>query len=378
MLKNAEFVVLIGTRPELIKLAPVVRSLRAAGRETVVVCTGQHKELLGNLWETFGIEPDVVEDIIVPGQSLASLTAKALKVVDHFFEKYLDPSCKPVLIAQGDTTTVLAAGMVAFYRKLRFAHVEAGLRSGDLQHPYPEEFNRRVVSLVTDYHFAPTQLSRDNLLREGVAPSKIFEVGNTVIDSLEFVRQMIQKTRREFDSLELRSVSKTSLEGCVLITCHRRENQGSNLHRLIAAVERLATSEPATQFIWPLHLNPKTRQPILDSGLSAFENVRLIEPLDYLDLVMVLERAKIVLTDSGGIQEEAPSFGVPLVVLRETTERPEAVEQGMSKLVGCGSVEDIIDAFNNFRPVFDGKNNPYGDGLASGRICEVLIADAEQ
>ena len=378
MWTNVEFLVFIGTRPELIKLAPVVRSLRAAGRETVVVCTGQHKELLGNLWKTFGIEPDIVDDIITPGQSLASLTSKALQVVDQFFEKHLDPACKPVLIAQGDTTTVLATGMIAFYRKLRFAHIEAGLRSGDLQHPYPEEFNRRVVSLVTDYHFAPTQISRDNLLREGISSCKIFEVGNTVIDSLEYVRQMIAETRREFDSLELRSVSETCLDGCVLITCHRRENQGANLQRLIAAVEKLAIIEPATQFIWPLHLNPRTRKPILDSGLSAFENVRLIEPLDYLDLVMVLERAKIVLTDSGGIQEEAPSFGVPLLVLRETTERPEAVEQGMSKLVGCESVEDIVDAFNNFRPVFDGKNNPYGDGLASRRICEVLMAEGER
>ena len=368
-------VIVIGTRPELIKLAPVIREAqRHPELQATIINTGQHRELMEPLWELFDCQYDIKLDIIQPGQSLASLTARAINGLEETLCKLIDEKSlseeNAVIMAQGDTTTVMAAAMCAFYRQIPFAHIEAGLRSFDLDHPFPEEFNRRVASIVTHYHFTPTARSTENLKKEHVPNCHIHQVGNTVVDALTMVQSADNFHTRPFNEAQLNTLAP-SKKSLVLITCHRRENHGSGVTELIQAIDFLAHNHPDLTFIWPVHLNPNVYQPVHKSILKSRQNVLLTKPLDYIDLLKVISLSKIILSDSGGIQEEAPSFGVPVLILREITERPEAVEAGLSKLVGC-TYDNILNGFSIYKDFETQSSNPYGDGTAARQICEAL------
>ncbi|MGN6436121.1 MAG: non-hydrolyzing UDP-N-acetylglucosamine 2-epimerase [Agriterribacter sp.] len=363
---------IIGTRPELIKVAPVIRELITQKRKNfVVINTGQHRELLEQYWSIFGIAPDYQLEILSPGQDLSLLTVKAIsklsELVGSMFQKSIFPK---VILAQGDTTTVMAASMVAFYYKIKFVHLEAGLRSNDLYQPFPEEFNRRVASIVASYHLVPTQMAKENLLRENVDASRIRIVGNTVIDSLEFIRSSPLFKASKYNNEHLQRISHE--QRIVLITCHRRENHGKNLEDILSGVEYLVKEFPHMQFVWVLHPNPNVKRSIESSPIQINQNFTLVTPLDYLDILQLMDRCTVIITDSGGIQEEAPSFGKPVLILRENTERPEAVNNGMAKLVGS-KTKSLIDGFHwavAYSPV--DLNNPYGDGHSAKRVVDIL------
>jgi len=360
---------IIGTRPELIKVAPVILELKKHGVAYDIVNTAQHKDLLDPYWKTFGIEPTIILDVMVAGQNLSSLTERAINAI----QSYLDTVSKEpdIILSQGDTTTVMAASLVSFYNKIKFAHLEAGLRSFDFENPFPEEMNRRIASIATDIHFCPTEVSKKNLLNEGIETEKIFVIGNTVIDSLNLLVNKDDFKQSKWLNTGLDKTNNFSKK--VLITCHRRENHGGNLMDIIAAVFDLATSNQDTIYVWTLHPNPNVRGKIMDSKLSELENVILIEPLDYLDLLKMLDVSFCAISDSGGIQEEAPSFRTPVLVLRETTERPEGVTEGVAFLVGS-DCKKIVEKYNELiinPPNF--KGNPYGDGESSKKIIEILI-----
>lgn len=372
MQKDIMFV--IGTRPELIKVAPVIMELRNQGYQNyTVVNTGQHRELLNKYWKVFGITPDHNLDVIFPNQDLSSLTARAITQINDLLKELRQKGTLPkLLLAQGDTTTVMAASLVSFYNSIPFVHLEAGLRSHDLYQPFPEEFNRRVAGIVAACHLAPTELAKENIARENHDMSKVQVAGNTVIDALRFITASPAFEELVFTDLKVEQAYHSGKE-LVLITCHRRENQNENLTHLMEAVDQLARENSDTYFIWPLHANPNVKNRVLQSNLNERSNVVLTDPMDYLELVKTLAKSKMVLTDSGGIQEEAPSFKVPVLVLRDKTERPEAVLMGVSAIVGCDK-QLIIDKFNNFRPVFaDNFVNPYGDGKAAARIVSILL-----
>ena len=360
---------IVGTRPELIKVFPIINCLKDKGNTNYrLVSTGQHKSLLKKYWTLFDIKPDYELEIIHEGQDLSSLTAKAILEINKLLIKIKNEFWPDIIVSQGDTTTVMASSLVAYYNEISFAHVEAGLRSFNLKHPFPEEFNRRISSIVADYHFAPTRVSERNLLNEWISQGKIFVVGNTVIDTLNY---FINSSKLENHQFVENKLSELNNDHCVLITCHRRENH-LLINELIEAIESLAISEPNTSFIWPVHPNPNVYNAVLNSTLKTLENVIIVEPLDYLDLLKVLSMSKIVLTDSGGIQEEAPTFKVPVLVLRETTERPEAVELGLARLIEINK-ESIIKNYNSFLKEYPKTfENPYGDGESCGRIIEQI------
>jgi UDP-N-acetylglucosamine 2-epimerase (non-hydrolysing) len=347
-----------GTRPEAIKLAPVVRRLRQEpGRFEAVLCaTAQHREMLDQVLEVFGLSPDVDLDLMRPGQSPNEVAARVFESLDPLLAS-LSPDW---LLVQGDTTTAMCAGVAAFHRRVRVGHVEAGLRTGDLQHPFPEEMNRRVVDLVADAYFVPTLRAERALELEGVARAKIHRTGNTVVDAL------LEIAKHEGAQPETNTV---------LITAHRRESFGAPLERIVRAIARLAKAFPETRFLHVVHPNPNVLAAVrANEGLP---NVELLEPLDYRGLIRLLRASRLVLTDSGGIQEEAPTFGKPVLVLREKTERPEGVEAGLAMLVGTDEERIVAEASRLLadasarRRMAEGVN-PYGDGLASGRIADAL------
>lgn len=360
---------IIGTRPELIKVFPIINKLKEQGNTNFrVLATGQHKDLLMSYWEIFRIQPDYELDIMVKNQSLSSLTSRVIIQLQDFLDSIQSDFYPDIIISQGDTTTVMASSMIAFYNEIEFAHIEAGLRSFNLNHPFPEEFNRKVSSIVAKYHFAPTVVSKGNLLKESVNEDLIHVVGNTVVDTINFFNQSKSLNVHSFINEELKSLSSKA----VLITCHRRENH-ERVNELIQAIFKLSSVYPDFTFVWPVHPNPKVHSKVLDSGLADLKNVIITSPLEYLDLLKVISFSVKIITDSGGIQEEAPSFGVPVLILRETTERPEAVDAGISILVEMKR-DVIIDAFRDFNPksnLLNGKN-PYGDGKASERILKIL------
>lgn len=361
---------IIGTRPELIKIFPIIDYLKSINYTNYkIVSTGQHKDLLNTYWRVFNIQPDYQLDIIKEGQNLTQLTSKAILGIDNLLKEINKEFFPEIILAQGDTTTVMAAAMVAFYNNIEFAHIEAGLRSFDLQHPFPEEFNRKIASIVTKYHFAPTSTSKKNLLNENIDDKKIFVVGNTIIDTLNYFINSSLLKKHQFSEPKLKNVTSN----CVLITCHRRENH-LHLQNLIEAVDKLSSSYPNHTFIWAVHPNPNVKNKVLNSKLDSKKNFIITDPLEYLDLIKVISLSYKIISDSGGIQEEAPSFGVPVLILRETTERPEAIQLGLSKLVGMNQTK-IIEAFNNFIPKFDSLQNPYGDGLTSKRIIDILLTN---
>ena len=374
-----------GTRPEAIKMAPLVKEFQKHNDtfNTIVCVTGQHRQMLDQVLQLFDITPHYDLNIMKEGQDLYDVTARVLVGMrDILKETHPD-----VVLVHGDTTTSTAAALAAFYQQIPVGHVEAGLRTNNIYSPWPEEMNRQITSRIATYNFAPTPLSRQNLLREGVSESSITVTGNTVIDALYWVVDKIK--RDETLNNELKSkllqagydVSRLSNgKKLVLITGHRRENFGDGFINMCTAIKELTQKYPDVDFVYPMHLNPNVRRPIHEvfgEDLSNLGNMFFIEPLEYLSFVYLMEKSNIVLTDSGGIQEEAPGLGKPVLVMRDTTERPEALEAGTVKLVGTnynkivGEVSLLLDDATPYETMSKAVN-PYGDGLACGRIVEHL------
>lgn len=368
--------VVFGTRPEAIKMAPVVHALQSqASIETILCVTAQHRQMLDQVLELFELTPDIDLDIMKPGQDLADITSRVLLGLRDTLAS-VQPSA---VLVHGDTSTALASAMAAFYSGIPVGHVEAGLRTYDMQAPFPEEFNRQVISKVAHWHFAPTEKSRANLLAEAVAPAKIIVTGNTVIDALLWTlartnkRQANDAVTEQIDQLIPFAWQKTPF---LLMTGHRRENFGLGFIHICDAIRALATKYPDLPVIYPVHLNPKVQEPVL-SRLGDLPNVHLIAPLDYEPFALLLKHCHLVLTDSGGIQEEAPSLGKPVLVMRDTTERPEAVEAGTVKLVGTdtqaivSAVSELLGDPAHYLAMSE-AHNPYGDGHAAKRIAQVI------
>lgn len=361
---------IVGTRPEAIKMAPVIHELarRPDQFESVVCSTGQHREMLDQAFAVFDIRPDLDLGVMTANQSLAGLTARLFEKIDVA----LGETSPDWVLAQGDTTTVMVAALCSFYRKIKFGHVEAGLRTGDKMNPFPEEMNRLVADRVADLMFAPTEQSRTALLAEGIAESRIFVTGNTVIDAMFYA---LAKPY-DFDSGPLAGLPLD--RDLVVVTSHRRESFGDTFRGICAAIKKLSETFPEKQFLFPVHLNPNVRGPVFEI-LDRLPNVSLLEPLDYLSLQNLMRRAQLILTDSGGIQEEAPSLNVPVLVMRESTERPEGVAVGAVKLIGTNQ-ENIVAAACEILTSPDAhrdmaeKPNPYGDGTAAKQIVDALAA----
>ena len=368
--------VVFGTRPEAIKMAPVVRALQSRPDRfrTTVCVTAQHREMLDQVLETFDIRPDIDLDLMSPNQALAALTAAILRAMNGVLENH-KVDC---MIVQGDTTTTMASTLCAFYHRVKVGHVEAGLRTNDKYFPYPEEINRRITSHVADFHFAPTERSRRNLLREGIDPARVFVTGNTVIDALMMARDKIAAERARGRRFTWGDIDPETLgdRRVVAITGHRRENFGEAFRAVCRAIRRLARDFPDVEFIYPVHLNPNVREPVF-SILSGARNIHLIEPLEYLPFVTLMERCTLILSDSGGIQEEAPSLGKPVLVMRDETERPEAVEAGTVILVGPNE-QRLVDETTRLLTdpaayaAMTRAKNPFGDGDAARRIVDLL------
>lgn len=362
---------ILGTRPEAIKLAPIIRELglRSGTFESSVCLTGQHRELLDPMLDFFEVKPHYDLQLMRANQTLSGLTARLLEALDPLLEK-VRPDW---VIVQGDTTTVMAGALAAFYRGVRIAHVEAGLRTGDLRSPFPEEANRKLASVLADVHFAPTERAVRNLVREDVPEKQICLSGNTVVDALKWASGLIEKTPPPWP-VAIPAVGND--QRLILVTGHRRENFGEGLDNICAALVEIANKLTDCTIVYPVHLNPRVRETVYRL-IGAHPRIHLIAPVEYPILVSLLKRAWLVLTDSGGIQEEAPAFGVPCLVMRDTTERPEGIEQGVAKLVGTNrsAIMAEVQRLNNdqdaYRSMAKG-GNPYGDGRAAKRIVDWL------
>ena len=364
-----------GTRPEAIKMAPLHIALSADERFDAKLCvTGQHREMLDQVLGLFAIKPDYDLNIMKPGQDLTDVTTVILRGM-----KKVLCDCKPdVILVHGDTATTFATTLAAYYQQIPVAHVEAGLRTGNIYSPWPEEANRKLTGVLANLHFAPTETSRDNLLREGVEISKIFVTGNTVIDALLDVVERL----KEDPSLRAKASEPAAFLGAerriILVTGHRRESFGEGFERICKALREVARMHPEVDIVYPVHLNPNVREPV-QRLLSDVSNIYLIEPLDYLPFVYLMDRAHIILTDSGGIQEEAPSLGKPVLVMRDTTERPEAVAAGTVRLVGTDvgvivrELHSLLVDSELYRTM-SVAHNPYGDGRACKKIIEGLLS----
>ncbi len=367
---TAMVLVVLGTRPEAIKLAPVIRALRAAGTdvETRVCVTGQHREMLDPILRLFGIASDIDLGLMTPDQRLSRFGAAALVEV----ERVLEDARPDWVVVQGDTTTAMAASLAAFYQGIPVAHVEAGLRTNDKRRPFPEEVNRRIVDVLADLCFAPTDRAAGNLLREGIDPATIFVTGNTVIDAL------LEVCALPYDDRSGPLADIPFDRRLILVTAHRRESFGSGLEGICRAIRSLADEWEDVHVVYPVHLNPNVREPVARL-LGGHQRISLVPPLDYLDLVQLMRRSTMILTDSGGIQEEAPSLGKPVLVLRAVTERPEAVEAGCARIVGTDPERIVAEAE---RLLTDGDayramarpTNPFGDGRAAERIVKLLLS----
>ncbi len=380
-----KIMLVFGTRPEAIKMAPLVKEFQKHPEcfETIVCVTGQHREMLDQVLHIFEIKPDYDLNIMKQGQDLYDVTARVLTGMRDVL-KEVQPD---VVLVHGDTTTSTAAALAAFYQQIPVGHVEAGLRTHNIYSPWPEEMNRQITGRIATYHFAPTPLSRQNLLAEGVKENQIAVTGNTVIDALYMVVDKIKRDKA-LDA-ELETLLKNAGydvnrlangKKLVLITGHRRENFGDGFIHMCTAIKDLTKKYPDVDFVYPMHLNPNVRKPIHEvfgEDLSNLGNMYFIEPLEYLSFVYLMEKSTIVLTDSGGIQEEAPGLGKPVLVMRDTTERPEALEAGTVKLVGTNYeriVHEVSELIDN-QEYYDRMSkavNPYGDGLACGRILSAL------
>jgi UDP-N-acetylglucosamine 2-epimerase (non-hydrolysing) len=370
-MKKISFI--FGTRPEAIKLCPLILAMRKhAGFQPHVCVTGQHREMLNQVLDVFGVVPDTDLALMQPNQTLASLTARAIDAVDQ----YLAREQPDIVLVQGDTTTVFSASLAAFYRKIPVGHVEAGLRTWNKFSPFPEEINRVLTTRIADYHFAPTASSRENLLKEGIPEDRVFVTGNTVIDALLLAVEKINKNPPYIPGLPAELISGNSGQKVVLITGHRRENFGQGFEDICHAIATLAERFSDVAFVYPVHLNPNVREPVFRI-LSEKKNVYLIEPLSYLPFVAMMSSSTLILTDSGGVQEEAPSLGKPVLVMRDTTERPEAVEAGTVRLVGTDKqrlIDSVSELLTDEQVYFKMSQamNPYGDGKACERILKML------
>ena len=379
-----KILLVFGTRPEAIKMAPLVKKLQAAPEEfqTVVCVTGQHREMLDQVLRLFDITPEYDLNIMKPNQDLYDITSRILLGMRDVLRE-VQPD---IVLVHGDTTTSMAAALAAFYQQIPVGHVEAGLRTGNIYSPWPEEMNRLITGRITTHHFSPTPLAKENLLREHVDKKQIIVTGNTVIDAL----QMVVKRLAEDKALANEVAAKINQMGydvqrldgnrrIVLITGHRRENFGEGFLNICHAIKHLAEQYQDVDFVYPMHLNPNVRKPVLEILGEKAENVFLIEPLDYLPFVYMMQHSTLILTDSGGVQEEAPGLGKPVLVMRDTTERPEAVEAGTVLLVGTNrekieqGVSMLLDDSDTYRRMSEAVN-PYGDGLACERIIESLAS----
>jgi UDP-N-acetylglucosamine 2-epimerase (non-hydrolysing) len=364
--------IVFGTRPEAIKLAPLIQLMKKRKNYHTNVCvTAQHRHMLDQVLSVFNIVPDIDLDIMRPNQGLADLTARGLKAINN----YLRSEKPDLVIVQGDTTTTLATALAAFYNRIPLCHVEAGLRTFDINSPWPEEANRILTSRLTTLHFAPTEGSKTNLLKEGINPNQIFVTGNTVIDALLIAVKNIRASSALHIGIGLNKGAKI-----ILITGHRRENIGKGFISICKAIIELARLYPKNEFVYPVHLNPNVRATVMGllsegHGKSRLPNIHLVDPLPYLEFVRLMNRSYIILTDSGGIQEEAPSLGKPVLVMRDTTERPEAIEAGTVKLVGTKTeniVNQVVCLMKN-KKIYNAMaqtRNPYGDGKAAERIIK--------
>lgn len=359
-----KIMLVFGTRPEAIKMCPLVNELkRRKTMKTVVCVTGQHRQMLEQVLKAFNVKPDYDLSIMKENQTLFDITVGILEKIKSVLENE-----KPdTVLVHGDTTTTFVTALACFYLKIPVGHVEAGLRTYNIYSPYPEEFNRQAVGIVAKYNFAPTELSKQNLIKEGKLPESIFVTGNTAIDALKTT------VREDYTSEHLEWANGSRL---IMITAHRRENLGEPMHHMFRAIRRIIDEHPDVKAIYPIHMNPVVRQ-AAEEELGGCENIRIIEPLDVLDFHNYLARSYLILTDSGGIQEEAPSLGKPVLVMRDTTERPEGVSAGTLKLVGTD--EKVI--YENFKELLENEaaykkmsmaSNPYGDGFACKRIADIL------
>ena len=362
-----------GTRPEAIKMAPLVHALANDAAFDARLCvTAQHREMLDQVLRLFALKPDYDLDIMRPEQGLTEITSRILEGLKGVFSSFRPD----VVLVHGDTTTTLAASLAAFYHRIPVGHVEAGLRTGNLYSPWPEEANRKLTGHLATWHFTPTAYSRQNLLRENLADSQIFVTGNTVIDALFWVRDRILSDPQHHASLAARYPFLDATKKLILVTGHRRESFGDGFERICSALATLARQHPDIQIVYPVHLNPNVSEPV-KRILSGIGNIILIEPQEYLPFVWLMNRAWLILTDSGGIQEEAPSLGKPVLVMRETTERPEAIEAGTVRLVGT-SEEKIVAEVTHLLTheeawqAMSHAHNPYGDGHACARILQAL------
>jgi UDP-N-acetylglucosamine 2-epimerase (non-hydrolysing) len=369
MVKTAiKVAVVFGTRPEAIKLAPVIQQLSHDQRfKVITIVTAQHREMLDQVLKAFRIRPKHDLGIMAPNQTLAGIVSQSVERLDRLFR-----TIKPgVVLVQGDTSTTFVASLASFYNRVPVGHVEAGLRTGDRWQPFPEEINRRLTSALADWHFPPTQFARKNLLTEGVDPKTIFVTGNTVIDAF---RGALKSGRGRQG---LRLPKELESKRLILVTTHRRENQGAPMESICRALRDLVRRFSSVAVVFPVHLNPKVRRVVLPL-LSGIERVWLTEPLDYLDTARMIERSTLVITDSGGIQEEAPSLGKPVLILRNKTERPEGIVAGTARLVGTGQARIVQEASkllssNRHYQSMANAANPYGDGKAAERIMQCLL-----
>ena len=362
-----------GTRPEAIKMAPLVLALAGDTRfESKVCVTAQHREMLDQVLDLFAIEPEYDLNIMKPGQSLNDVTTAILSGLTPVLEEF-QPD---IVLVHGDTATTFAAALAAYYKQISVGHVEAGLRTGNIYSPWPEEANRKLTGVLAQYHFAPTDTSLNNLLAENVLSEKVSVTGNTVIDALLWVKNKIESDAVLRESLSRSYPFIDPSKKMVLVTGHRRESFGGGFDRICESLKRIASAHTDIQIIYPVHLNPNVQEPV-NRLLQGLDNVYLIEPQDYLPFVYLMTKATLILTDSGGIQEEAPSLGKPVLVMRETTERPEAVDAGTVKLVGTdintitSEVSMLLTNMESYEKMSQ-SHNPYGDGLASKRILDVL------
>ncbi|MEY3283005.1 MAG: UDP-N-acetylglucosamine 2-epimerase [Acidobacteriota bacterium] len=364
---------IFGTRPEAIKMAPLIKALQTdyPALTSVVCVTAQHRQMLDQVLDLFGIVPDHDLDLMQPNQTLAALTANAMQRLDAV----ISAERPDWVLTQGDTTTAMVGSLTAFYHRVRVGHVEAGLRTWDNYQPFPEEVNRRIADAVAHLHFAPTAHSRQNLLREGVPPASIIVTGNTVIDAL------LDVAARPYDWSSGPLAAIPTGRRIVLVTAHRRENFGAPLREICAALRDIAAYSPDLQLVYPVHLNPNVQE-VVHAELGPLPNVTLLPPLDYLPLVHLMKAAELILTDSGGIQEEAPGLGKPVLVLREVTERPEGVEAGTVRLVGTDRARIVTETLRLLRDPAEYQRmanaiNPYGDGQASRRILDSIVNCAD-
>lgn len=367
--KKCRVIAVLGTRPEAIKLALVIQELRRRSTEfeTAVVHTGQHRTMLDHALRLFNIKPDFDLDVMRPNQTLSSLTGRVVDTVENACHRF-EPD---IVVVQGDTTTAFASALAAYYCKIPVAHIEAGLRSHDIYNPFPEEANRRLVSVLTEIHFAPTALSRDALLAEGIPASKIVVTGNTVVDALRELKHLPHL----WQGTPLAAIPDDDTR-LLLVTSHRRESFGPDQQQMCLALRDLVERHPDIRVIYPVHLNPNVQETV-NALLGGVDRIHLTKPLDYVTFVSLLRKCFLVLTDSGGVQEEAPSFAKPVLVLRKVTERPEASQFGMSKIIGMSrerivaETERLLTDENAYHDMSEGQN-PYGDGRASERIVEAI------